>query len=194
MFSAVGISGIHAGEDVKKRCFKCEIEKPLNLFHRHARMKDGHLNKCGACTVKDVNEWRKRKGPIVRSMEYERAISRGKRLRSKQIKIDGKFVGRSIEARRKSSLKYAHKRAAKVRRRPDEFTDFVLSEAIDLCQLRANSTGIRWTVDHIVPIHHKDACGLHVAANLQVVPASWNFRKGNRNMDVFSFMNATMGY
>lgn len=39
-----------------KICFKCGAEKPLDQYYRHKGMFDGHLNKCKACTKKDVAE------------------------------------------------------------------------------------------------------------------------------------------
>jgi hypothetical protein len=35
-------------------------------------------------------------------------------------------------------------------------------------------------VDHIVPLVSRKVCGLHCAANLQIIPADENIRKGNR--------------
>jgi len=43
-------------------------------------------------------------------------------------------------------------------------------------------TGYQWHVDHIVPLTKG---GLHKPTNLQVVPASWNISKCNRNCDVY---------
>lgn len=42
------------------------------------------------------------------------------------------------------------------------------------------TTGIKHEVDHVIPLKHEFVCGLHVAANLQILTAAQNRSKGNR--------------
>jgi hypothetical protein len=62
----------------------------------------------------------------------------------------------------------------------DEFDKLVVAEMFDLGRLRTKATGVKWHVDHIVPLRNKRVCGLHCAANLQVITAEQNHIKGNR--------------
>lgn len=41
-------------------------------------------------------------------------------------------------------------------------------------------TGIKFEVDHIIPLLGKNVSGLHVPLNLRVIPALANWKKGNR--------------
>lgn len=43
------------------------------------------------------------------------------------------------------------------------------------------STGIRYSVDHIVPLQGVNVCGLHASWNLQVMKLSDNIAKGNKH-------------
>lgn len=54
-----------------KKCFKCGEEQPLSQFYKHKQMGDGHLNKCKACTKRDVKEHREKN--IERIRAYDRA-------------------------------------------------------------------------------------------------------------------------
>lgn len=72
-----------------KTCFKCNIEKPLAGYYRHAQMADGHLNKCKECTKKDVAEHRESNLHQIRGydrMRYRRDEHRQRQLRSLYLK------------------------------------------------------------------------------------------------------------
>ena len=58
-----------------------------------------------------------------------------------------------------------------------ELTHFVTREAHRLARQREKSTGIKWSVDHIVPCKAKLVSGLHVWNNIQVIPLLQNIRK-----------------
>jgi hypothetical protein len=81
-------------------------------------------------------------------------------------------------------LSNTHKRqASKLNATPlwfNELDEFVISEAIDLATIREKTTGIKWHVDHMIPLKAKEACGLHCADNIQVIPASINLMKNNK--------------
>jgi hypothetical protein len=69
-----------------KKCFKCNIEKPLNDFYKHPQMPDGHVNKCKICNKNDIHENYKIKSKDLFFIEKERLRSKEKyhRLNYKQ--------------------------------------------------------------------------------------------------------------
>jgi len=71
--------------------------------------------------------------------------------------------------------------AGKFQATPKWANPFFIEEIYNLAQLRTKATGIKWHVDHIVPLKSKTVCGLHVEHNLQVIPAARNISKGNRH-------------
>lgn len=61
-----------------------------------------------------------------------------------------------------------------------ELDTLVEIEAQHLRLLRDKITGFTWHVDHVVALAAKNACGLHNAYNLAVVPAAYNCSKKNK--------------
>ena len=169
--------------NITKICFKCNEEKSLLSFHKHSGMKDGRLNKCASCVVSDVKDWRIN-NPTSRNKDYERNKHKLGIVRSigeyhAELKANAK-------GRRAIVSEYDAKRRIKTDKfKMNDFDLFVLSEAGYLCNLREKITGTPWHIDHIIPLCHKSACGLHNAFNVQVVPAAWNIRKNNKNMTVY---------
>ena len=62
----------------------------------------------------------------------------------------------------------------------EEWDSFVVAEMYHLSALRTELTGIKWHVDHTIPLQNKLVCGLHCAANLAVIPAQLNYQKNNK--------------
>jgi len=79
--------------------------------------------------------------------------------------------------------KEAKRRAAKLQRTPSWLTDedhWMFEEIYSLTKLREELTGIKWHVDHIIPLQGEIVCGLHVPTNLQVITATENLSKSNK--------------
>jgi hypothetical protein len=77
----------------------------------------------------------------------------------------------------------AKRRAAKLNRTPIWLTEADHAEIKHIYEVaakRTKKTGIVWHVDHIIPLRGKTVSGLHVPRNLKVIPASQNYRKGNK--------------
>ena len=166
-----------------KNCIRCNNTKPIEEFHKHSGMKDGRLNKCRKCVLECVDEWRK-KNPESRKQEY---LNRKPKLGiTKTMEEYIKEKQKNAKGLRVRSFQYSHKRRTSCRRQKfTEFDQLVMVEACDLVKRREKITGFKWHIDHIVPLCHRLASGLHNGYNLQVVPAAWNVKKGNRTMDSY---------
>ena len=91
---------------MEKTCFKCKRTKPIEQFYAHPEMADGYLNKCKACTKRDVAS--RYADPVARQriQAYERERARSPARRAKVLEYqhprllrpDRRHVG-SIPAR-----------------------------------------------------------------------------------------------
>lgn len=54
-----------------------------------------------------------------------------------------------------------------------------IREAFKRARALTLATGVRHSVDHIVPLNHPLVSGLHCPANLRVIPLDVNIRKSN---------------
>lgn len=55
------------------------------------------------------------------------------------------------------------------------------------CQRLTEETGIKYSVDHIIPLNNDKVCGLHVHNNLQIIKFSENCKKNNKFTPVIGF-------
>lgn len=96
-------------------------------------------------------------------------------------KVDVRYLEYRKSTGRSIGSFYANKRrAAKINRTP-KWADLDSIAAFYASAKRiTKATGIKHHVDHIIPLQGKLASGLHVADNLQIIPAKDNFSKKNR--------------
>lgn len=165
-----------------KTCNRCHAKKHVGEFFRNHLMGDGHLKQCKACTRSSQQTYRATRpggAKAERQSRYLRELEIGSRTR-----VAPQKYGQDPDSHRRASLKYMQKRKVQTVALT-ELDEFVIDEAIRLRLLRERATGIEWHIDHVVPLNHKLASGLHNAFNVEVVPAVWNLAKGNRSMASF---------
>lgn len=135
---------------------------------------------CLSCAAQKKSEWQQKNRP--RLLEYKRERYRAT-FNEKRDSRNAATAAWQRNNRDKANAKDARRRAAELRALPAWFGELdalVMLEASDLAARREVATGVRWHVDHMIPLRAKYVSGLHCAANLQVIPGVLNQSKGNR--------------
>lgn len=81
----------------------------------------------------------------------------------------------------------AKRRTSELQRTPKWLTNedfWLIEEVYELAILRSKLHGFSWHVDHIIPLQGELVSGLHVPANLQVIPWLDNIKKANKFIPV----------
>jgi hypothetical protein len=161
-----------------KQCKNCKQLKDIKEFHKNKRMKDGHLNHCIEC---------RKKYDILRNRTQER-INYMKQLGItyyNQNKEEIKLSQRLYKLNNKGIVNNSNtkRRINKFNRTPKWLTTFDL-DYIKHLYVQAKELekldGSKYHVDHIVPLHGKNVCGLHVPWNLQILSNYENSIKSNK--------------
>ncbi|MGE5524340.1 MAG: hypothetical protein ACM3SS_11540 [Rhodospirillaceae bacterium] len=175
----------------------CGISKPLDDFYKCS----GYVrHDCKECNRRLYGEKRNAANAARRQADPEKARQAVRDWRARNRELDRARARAWYHANRERVAEDHRKRARewwsnnrhrsnekrmayharKINATPKWANKFFIQEAYHLAQLRTEMTGIPWQVDHIVPLRSKVVCGLHVERNLQVIPRSANYSKGNR--------------
>ena len=104
-----------------------------------------------------------------------------KKWRAEHPSFWKKYAAKMLAATRKRQLE-------KRNRTPNWLTPLELTAIAEFYAAAlwvTQKSGIKHVVDHYYPLQGKTVSGLHVPANLQVIPAALNARKGNKHPDEF---------
>lgn len=167
---------------MEKNCSRCGVLKPLASFNKKAGRKDGLRSECKAC--ESAYRAAKLSCPIKRQWEQERLkLVRESATAEQKAAIAQRmrnYYKSNKDAYRKRVMdRNARKKQATPSWADSEWEQFVIREIYHLACLRQEMLGIEMHVDHEVPLKSEFVCGLHCAANLQVVTAEYNRNKNN---------------
>lgn len=164
-----------------KPCSCCKVTKELHLFSPDVRTTTGRASKCKDCTASA-----KKQKYAENPEKYRQAASDFvKRNYLSKLEANNEYRKNNSEKVKqwKAKDRAEHKNrinADNAKRRAKLQTELT-PEIIQMYALRdfyiAMSLGEAFHVDHIVPLAKG---GMHIAENLQVIPAIDNLRKGKK--------------
>lgn len=168
-----------------KKCSYCFVEKAPEEFTIRRASSDGLGYICKVCCRERSKKWREA------NREAHRAYSRQWQKDHKDRVNERSRVWRERNKERRAEIANGWGRRNREYRRAklaERRRKFVTPAWADLSRIaefyrRAveleRETGVKYHVDHIVPINSDLVCGLHVESNLQVITARENILKRN---------------
>jgi head-tail adaptor len=189
-----------------KLCSTCKQEKLTSEFYKSKKLKCGFASQCKEChklwakinkdKVKESrkksakNETSKAKKRLWTINNREKLNKRSNELRTQKrwenrerpVKADIKQTRHNYYARNKA--KWANYRTELKVCKEQATTKWSNKKSIEAIYAMARFltavVGIRYHVDHLVPLRSNLVCGLHTENNLSIIRANENLKKGNR--------------
>lgn len=192
---------ISSETEIKKECPKCGNIFDVSMFTLSKESRSGYSAHCRLCTKK-YREENKSKLKNSKRNYYEKNKEQIAKYRATQefknknregmIKRCKKYIENNKEKRRsvanewvKRNKSYACHIASKRRARrlcaiPKWANLFNIAQIYRLARLATAMIGVKYSVDHVVPLVNESVCGLHCEANLKIVKLIDNISKNNR--------------
>lgn len=165
-----------------KQCSKCGESKSPDNFYKQPTKLDGLDATCKSCR-KEARASRYHAGGKQKEREYQSA---------NKSKRQGYWLACDAKPERKAKKLQndrdnpergrakAARQAVENNQRVPPWADMdAIKEIYAEAARLERETGEKWHVDHIIPRRGKLVSGLHVASNLQILPARENIQKSN---------------
>lgn len=188
-----------------KVCSKCGDTLALSSFYlvkRKDRIKTAYTSKCKQCLVKINAEYQKanpeknrEKAKKWREANPEKHKETWMAYRERNVETTRKRcsdwrhknkeyanqLGREWAKNNpaKAAANAAKRRAYILKATPSWADTKAIFVEYELAKWCSDMMGVKYHVDHIIPLKSTKVCGLHVHNNLRVIPASDNLSKSN---------------
>ena len=171
-----------------KTCYKCKEDKPFEMFHKSKTIKDGFASYCKPCKKAQDAQYRKDNPEKVAESQKKWAQANPEKVKAirkkwkqanpeKKAAIDKKYEQANPHKKRAANAK----RRATILKASGPWTDHKLFEEMSAeCVRLEKLTGIKFHIDHSVPLQGKGVSGLHIEGNWEILTESDNTRKGNK--------------
>lgn len=164
-------------------CTRCRLDQDLEAFARNKAKASGVNAWCRSCMA----EYAKQRKPSRRSQGWvPKSHTMTAAERKQEWRKANPDKNKAARQRHYENQKPRYHAAVAQRRAQQHLA---VPPWADLAKIRAiyaeakqrNDAGEQVHVDHIVPLKHPRVSGLHVEANLAIIPALDNWSKNNRH-------------
>lgn len=156
-----------------KTCTSCRLERPAQEFSANINSKDGLGTTCKTC--KGIQDAKYAKSNVGKVNMVKKAYTDRHPGRVRAAKNKWRVANPDKLAATK-----AKRRATELNATPPWADSWDTLPYYTEARRLTLETGIAHHVDHIVPLVNDYVCGLHIAANLQVITKSENLAKSNK--------------
>lgn len=162
-----------------KKCSTCKVEKHFEEFSKNKSRKDGYQDDCKSCVKQYNKQYREENKDKISQQQKQYKKENKNKISEKNKKYKKENKGKVLSWKEKS-------RAQKLQATPNWLTVehlksierfYTISKEMEL------SSGVKYHVDHIIPLQGETVCGLHVPWNLQTLEVSENLSKNNKLLD-----------
>tara|TARA_R110000764_G_scaffold238421_1_gene335550 strand:- start:487 stop:1152 length:666 start_codon:yes stop_codon:yes gene_type:complete len=171
---------------VSRRCKECtrfnskkykqkqEVQKRIKEYRRleTTKQKARDYRKTEVCKIKN-KEYTERKRDVINE-NSRRYVKNNPEKRKESVRL---YAEKNPHIRAKSKAK---RRTLEKNATPDWADQSKIKELYLGAKELERLTGLKYEVDHIEPLNGKNVCGLHVWENLQILEASLNRKKSNK--------------
>lgn len=180
---------------IEKICSKCHKLKSFEFFEKQKAGKFGYRAACRQCRYDDRKKYEvsaqysrayyhanKHKN---KDKQHARDVARKDQKRQYYNKNRDKVIARALLHAKENKALFAHRamwrHTQKLQATPS-WVDIDLIKSIYLdAKIMSENEGIKYHVDHVIPLKSELVCGLHVHTNLSIITAAHNIAKGNRH-------------
>jgi NACalpha-BTF3-like transcription factor len=155
-----------------KECKKCKEIFDIESFYKSSSNKDGRRGECKFCHKK-----MKKEHYINNKEVYDlQRINYRKNNKEKVLRNQRKYR----EETRGTQRFYSSKRRKTVKEATPKWAELDKIQTVyEKAKWLEELTGLKYHVDHIIPLTNENVCGLHCWNNLQILEASINTKKHN---------------
>ena len=166
------------------QCAECARENNQEYMRQLRASKPDVVNACKKAFYQANPTAKSRHDATYRERNREKlkGAKRRQYLRNRDVRLE-KCAAWKVLNKGKVNATVARREATKRSATPTWANLFFVEEAYAISAKRTEVTGIKFHVDHVVPLRHPLVCGLHCEFNLRVITAKENLSKQNRYWD-----------